>query len=676
QRSASIRISDPDRPEYAVKRIRRYYPYLDSVPTDETGSVSREAVARTIRRTPGVTVGTGVSQLPVAVPTALITRHQVILGRSGSGKTTLINRELSHFLSSAALVFFTTEQDGVRNILPRIPNERAHQTVLLSLGSSECPVTFSFFELEKGADQARSGADLYHAFKASTRESSIGGRSDAIARHLFLTWCGLPGASFLCFRPFLEDRQYRHDVLRQFSDEETIGFWEQYEEMPTTAALPLLSRISEFTAPSTRRSLCATRSSFSLRAVLDGGILIVDLSALSPDTIRLAGSMLLSRIHLELMRRDEMDTEHRTLTLLCIDEFHTLACATPAFIWKDLCARSRRMNCGLLLASQSAFPIPRDIRDAIFSNASTFVAFSVSAKEAAIARKELPVLSEKGEIGSIKAEKLVSLPVGTGYARVGGSSALAMKVRFFSPEKDISAEHGERVKQVSWATYAAPPPSVEMTRTQRPMTLPTGALDDNPSRSGGSAVVEFHAESTPEAQDCLTSTCGQGGYRHRDLQALVLRWSEAAGYRGTIEKEVLGGVRRLDVALERDDERLAVEVALSNRVGKIHEAVSRAFLAGFDRVIVVSPDEPFLERARNRVEAELTVGEARRTEFLTPDGVRTFLEARTIGPANGETAGYRVRVEFNDQPAAGTVTRQKAIRQVLGKALDGRAGTA
>lgn len=94
-----------------------------------------------------------------------------------------------------------------------------------------------------------------------------------------------PSASLADIPRLLADRNYRHTLPGQVTNEEVVGFWEnEYERCsPAFRAVvvaPLQNKIGGFlTDPRLGEILAAERSSFGLQSLIDeGGILLVNLS--------------------------------------------------------------------------------------------------------------------------------------------------------------------------------------------------------------------------------------------------------------------------------------------------------------------------------------------------------------------------------------------------------------
>ena len=60
------------------------------------------------------------------------------------------------------------------------------------------------------------------------------------------------------------------------------------------------------------------------------------------------------------------------------------------------------------------------------------------------------------------------------------------------------------------------------------------------------------------------SLLGRGGQQHKYLQQLVKRIVEDKGYKATIEKAILKGMGKVDVALEKHERSIACEISVTS----------------------------------------------------------------------------------------------------------------
>jgi excisionase family DNA binding protein len=130
------------------------------------------------------------------------------------------------------------------------------------------------------------------------------------------------------------------------------------------------------------------------------------------------------------------------------------------------------------------------------------------------------------------------------------------------------------------------------------------------------AVERFSPEAIP----------GKGGQQHKYLQQLVKRWAEDRGYQVSVEKVILDGLGSVDVAMEKGSTRIACEISIST--SPEHEAgnIQKCLAAGFSHVLAIATEAKTLEKVRAAVWSELTTGQRKQVQFLTPEQVFSFVD--------------------------------------------------
>ena len=129
-----------------------------------------------------------------------------------------------------------------------------------------------------------------------------------------------------------------------------------------------------------------------------------------------------------------------------------------------------------------------------------------------------------------------------------------------------------------------------------------------------------------EETPLLPQLPGRGGEHHKYLQQLVKRWAETRGYAVTVEKQILGGLGSVDVALEKGGRTIACEVSVTTDAEHETGNVQKCLAAGFDEVILISSEKKTLASVRHALVAALSTAQYRQVKFLTPEEAFSFIE--------------------------------------------------
>jgi superfamily II DNA or RNA helicase len=136
------------------------------------------------------------------------------------------------------------------------------------------------------------------------------------------------------------------------------------------------------------------KSSFNIRKAMDEGkVLIVNLSKGKMGEINsnMIGMILVSKIQMAAMSRADIPEKERRIFYLYVDEFQNFV--TDSFT--HILSEARKYALGLTIANQYVAQLDEQIRDAVFGNVGTLIAFRIGAQEAEYIAKELePVFDE------------------------------------------------------------------------------------------------------------------------------------------------------------------------------------------------------------------------------------------------------------------------------------------
>jgi type IV secretory pathway TraG/TraD family ATPase VirD4 len=223
------------------------------------------------------------------------------------------------------------------------------------------------------------------------------------------------GATLLDLQRILRDRDFRLKVIDRLKNEQLKNFWinefEKYSpSFQQEAVSPIQNKIGQFlNNPILKEIVSRPKSSFNLREIMDSGkILLVNLSKgkIGEDSASLLGAMLIAKMGLSALSRQDMPEEKRKDFYLYVDEFQSFA--TSSFT--DILSEARKYRLSLILANQYLNQIDEKVRDAIFGNVGTIISFKVGLEDAKFLAEEFyPKFSQ---------EDLIDLPCYSIYLKL------------------------------------------------------------------------------------------------------------------------------------------------------------------------------------------------------------------------------------------------------------------
>lgn len=319
-------------------------------------------------------------------------RHMYVIGKTGMGKSTLLeNMAIQDIRNGEGMAFIDPHGSTAERLLEYVPENRIKDVVYFAPFDMEQPVAFNVME-DVGYDKRHlvvSG--LITAFKKLWVDA-FSARMEYILSNTLLALLEYPGATMLDVNRMLVEKVYRKKVVDNISDPIVKKFWTEefagYTDRYTQEATPAIqNKVGQFTSnPLIRNIIGQPKSSFDIRKLMDEKkILIINLSKgrVGEVNAALLGSMLVTKIYLAAMSR--ADVPASVLTSLpnfyfYVDEFQNFANESFA----DILSEARKYKLNLLIAHQYVEQMEEEVRNAVFGNVGTTVAFRVGPFDAEV----------------------------------------------------------------------------------------------------------------------------------------------------------------------------------------------------------------------------------------------------------------------------------------------------
>ena len=185
----------------------------------------------------------------------------------------------------------------------------------------------------------------------------------------------------------------------------------------------------------------------------------------------------------------------------------------------------------------------------------------------------------------------------------------------------------ERIIEADYDTLDSddpkPPPSAAKPDVPPTARVPS-AFEEETTEADSQSPEPPPIPSTPKQ--------GIGGEEHQRIQDEIRNAAQLYGFIATIERDVLDGSGRVDVAAEREGLRIAFEVARRPAKDEINN-LRKCINAGFDIVVGVVPSSRKRSTIRKGLRNEFTnERELRRIELLAPAMVSEFLKRVAESP--------------------------------------------
>jgi len=319
-------------------------------------------------------------------------RHMYVIGKTGMGKSTLLeNMAIQDLRNGEGFAFIDPHGGTVDRLLDYIPEHRLKDVVYFAPFDMEHPIAFNVME-DVGYDKRHLVVSGLMATFKKIWEDAWSARMEYILTNTLLALLEYPDATLLGVNRMYTDKVYRQKVIENVKDPVVKDFWlkefANFSDRYTQDATPAIqNKVGQFTGnPLIRNIIGQPKSSFDIRTMMDEKkILIINLSKglVGETNMRLLGSMLTTRIFLAAMSRANESAEGLAKLsnfYFYVDEFQNFANETFA----EILSEARKYKLNLIIAHQYIEQMEEEVRDAVFGNVGTTVAFRVGPFDAEV----------------------------------------------------------------------------------------------------------------------------------------------------------------------------------------------------------------------------------------------------------------------------------------------------
>lgn len=572
-------------------------------------------------------------------------QHCYQAGKSGYGKSNLILQTVIQRIEAGDGVAIIDPHGSLvrQGILPRIPAERKNDTIYFSAGDFGFPMAInplahSGSKLEK--EHIRT--DLLNFFE-DLFEAPLGVNVQHTLNFLLVTLLSRQDSTLHDMERLMIDRGFRKEFIEGIEDERVLAFWEL--EFPSLErrgiATAITNKLSPLILPnSTIGPMLSNRENkIDFLEIMDRSkVFLCNLSHgdIGKRNSQLIGKLLVSKIQIAAMRREGASPDF----YLFIDEFQHMACPSMA----DILSGARKFGLHLCLANQMIGDIPDYILRHVF-NASTMIFFaSDSPNDQLLMEKKLSRKFKAEEIGQLKRGETLVKMVGSAFNMVTEKAPEPPSLNYAdeiiarSRERYTASNNEQPARQNKPAQKAATPkdkipsitvqeraflecaynnPLLSVTAIYKKQELSAymgdkiksalkgnGLVYEVTTHLGqGSRIAKFLLL-TPSGFNALgiePGLEGKGGVQHRYWQSVIKSYAEGKGHRSAIEEPIPEGKETVDLGLERDGIRIAVEVSITTGIDHEASNAAKCLNAGYGKVVTLFLEEAKAEEFQNHI---------------------------------------------------------------------------
>ena len=420
----------------------------------------------------GKSVYRGVTR-PVHITNDDRLRHIYIIGKTGVGKSELLTDMIMQDIREGRGVCFIDPHDTVEKILEMIPPERAEDVIYFNPSDTDRPMGLNMLEAQTEEEKhfvVTSIVGLMYKLYDPHKTGIIGPRFEHAIRNAMLTVMSEKGTTFIEVVRVLTDSKYVQELLPKVKDPIVRRYWTdqiaQTSDFHKSEVLDyIVSKFGRFVTNKMMRNIIGqSESAFNFRQVMDEGkILLINLAKgrIGEENSNFLGLILVPKLLIAAMSRQDVPEEKRKPFYVYVDEFQNFA--TPDFA--QILSEARKFGLGLTVANQFIGQMEEEVKNAIFGNVGTLLAFRVGVTDANYLQHEYqPTFSETDLINverfNVYAKTIVNNePV--------PSFSMDLTKDMSKAKAQRSRKMAEMVKQLSRLKYARDKAVIEAEINQR-----------------------------------------------------------------------------------------------------------------------------------------------------------------------------------------------------------------
>lgn len=643
--------------------------------------------------------------VPFHVPDSMRFEHCHVIGGTGHGKTQLLQRMIHADLVAAkddgrSVVVIDSQGDLIQKLVrldlfePDTPGSLADRLIVIDPADVEYPPALNLFDAHADRIEGYGAADreralnglieLYETFFGALLGAELTQKQGVIFRYLARLMLAIPDATIHTLMQLMEDGKPFKEHM-ELLDGSARHFFETEFFHPSFAATKkqILKRLwGVLSTPAFERMFAQRENKLDLfEATNDGKIILINTAK---DLLKTDGSALFGRFFIAMLAQATLERSvipewRRTPTFLYVDEAQEYFDDTI----ETILSQARKYHVGITAAHQTLDQLSPRLRAAFLSNTSFKCVGGVSARDARALASELHTSSDFIE-GMRKRRDHTEFAVWLKH-RTPEALPLNVALGFLERETTLTEEQYDTLLARIRARYCGTLDDVLcFAPVQKPASA--GTIETSPVQEGNAdqrdskpTSHEPQSDISPVPTSALSSRpaieareLGKGGPKHRYLQALVKELAEQQGFRATIEAPLPDGAGQVDILLERDDLRVAIEVSVSTPVEAERENVRKCLAAGYPLVaLVLAKSKATQGRYRATIIEGLEASERDRVSFLAPEEVPDYIAALAPAPAPTETVvkGYKVRVSHTSVSPDEARERRGRLAKLVARSL-------
>ncbi|MFA5917513.1 MAG: DUF87 domain-containing protein [Candidatus Gracilibacteria bacterium] len=355
-------------------------------------------------------------------------RHFYVIGQTGTGKSSIIQVMARQDLRNGnGIAVMDPHGDLAKDLLPFIPRERADDIIYFDPADESRPMGLNLFEANTPEDKEKVSQDAMNIMIKLFGNEIFGPRLQDYFRNGALTLMDYPqGGAITDIIRLFTDNEFQKERIRHLKNPIVKSWWDKtfasMGDREKGEIIPYFSaKFGQFITNTMMRNILGQlKSSFDVADVMDTGkILMINLSKgiIGDINSELLGLIIVNKIQMAAMKRQQADKESRKDFFLYIDEFQNYI--TPSI--ESILSEARKYRLGLILAHQYLGQLEKsdaltksnlNLKGAIFGNVGSVLSYKVGPEDGEfLAKYYAPVFSEQDLVNMDKFKAVMKLSV-------------------------------------------------------------------------------------------------------------------------------------------------------------------------------------------------------------------------------------------------------------------------
>lgn len=394
-------------------------------------------------------------------------RHTYIIGQTGTGKSVQLMYMIQQdIVKGEGLCLIDPHGSDIDELLEKIPPERVDDVILFDVSDIERPFGLNILEVDTEEQKnmvINAFIALLYKLYDPNRTGIIGPQLERSVRNVMLTAMTDKESTLVDVLRLLIDDNYVQKFLPNITDPLVKRFWT--DEMAKTSDFHksekmgyFVSKFDRFVTERVMRNMIGQpKSAIDFTKIMEEKkILLVDLSKgkIGEENSNFLGLILVPKILAAAMGRHKLlGKEDFPDFYLYVDEFQNFA--TPDFA--TILSEARKYKLNLIVANQFIGQLSDDIKNAIFGNVGTMIAYRVGADDAEYLETQFK---------PFESDDLINAPTGNYYMKllVDGQPTEPFSVNMVWEEVQAVQKYegvAEKIREQSRNRYGVPVEKVE-----------------------------------------------------------------------------------------------------------------------------------------------------------------------------------------------------------------------